>query len=108
MQRIRKNDQVMVITGRDRGKIGRVTVVYPERDRILVEKVNVVKRHVKPTQKNPKGGIIEKEVSIHISNVMPVDQKSGKATRVGFRMEKGGKKIRFGKKTNESLEPKQK
>ncbi len=106
MARIRKNDQVMVTVGKDRGKVGRVLEILSERDRVVVEKVNVVKRHTRPTQKNPQGGIVEKEKSIHISNVMLLDPKSGQKTRVGFRKNDAGKKERFAKKSGQTLEAK--
>lgn len=103
MARIRKNDQVMVITGKDRGKVGRVIQMLAERDRVIVEKVNVVKRHTKPTQKNPQGGIVEKELSIHLSNVMLLDPKSGERTRVGSKKSGDGKKVRISKKSGEAI-----
>jgi large subunit ribosomal protein L24 len=106
MAKIRKNDQVMVITGKDRGKVGRVIRILGERNRVIVEKVNMVKRHTKPTQKNPQGGVVEKELSIHLSNVMILDPKSGKKSRVGFKIQKDGTKIRFSKKSGEALEAK--
>jgi large subunit ribosomal protein L24 len=102
MAKIRKNDQVMVITGKDRGKVGRVIRILGDKNRVIVEKVNVVKRHTKPTQKNPQGGVVEKELSIHLSNVMVLDPKSGKGSRVGFKIQ-GGDKIRIAKKSGEAL-----
>ena len=102
---IRKNDQVVVLAGKDRGKTGRVLKVLHEKDRVLVEKVGMVKRHSKPTAKNRAGGIAEKESSIHISNVMLLDPKSGKGTRVGFQT-KDGKKVRVAKKSGEVIEAK--
>jgi large subunit ribosomal protein L24 len=100
--RIRKDDQVVVTSGKDRGKLGRVMQLFPNEGRALVEKVNVVKRHSKPSAKNRQGGIIEKEASIHLSNLMLVDPKDGKKTRVGIRVE-NGKKIRFSKRSNEQI-----
>lgn len=102
MARVRKNDSVMVITGKDRGKIGKVLEVLKGGERVVVEKINTVKRHTKPTQKNPQGGIVEKELSIHASNVMPLDPKSGERTRVGYRVE-GKNKLRVSKKSGEVL-----
>ena len=81
MQRVRKNDQVVVIAGKDRGTRGRVLKILRDRDRVIVEGVNRVKRHQKPTQKNAQGGIIEKEGTIHISNVALFDDKLGRGTR---------------------------
>ena len=106
MPKVRKNDQVIVISGKDRGKIGRVTQLVPGGKRIIVEKVNLVKRHTKPTQKNPQGGIVEKELSIHASNVMLVDPKSGERTRVGYKRQDDGKKVRVSKKSGEVIEAK--
>jgi large subunit ribosomal protein L24 len=82
---IKKNDNVMVIAGNARGKTGKVLKVYPERDRVIVEGVNIIKRHTRPNQKNPQGGIIQKEAPIHVSNVMVIDPKSNKVTRVGMK-----------------------
>ncbi|MCP5468509.1 MAG: 50S ribosomal protein L24 [Deltaproteobacteria bacterium] len=100
---IRKNDQVVVITGKNKGQHGRILKVIPEKSRVIVEKVNMVKKHTKPTQNNPRGGIVEREASIHISNVMLLDPKSNKPTRVGVRIEKDGKKVRYSKKSGEVI-----
>lgn len=81
--KIRKNDQVVVISGDYRRTRGRVLKVFPDKQRIIVEGVNLIKRHTRPTQRNPQGGIVEKEASIHISNVMLLDPKQGVPTRVG-------------------------
>ena len=98
LKRIRKNDDVIVIAGRDRGKRGRVTLVDAERNRVVVEGVNLVKRHTKPNpQKQVQGGIVEQEASIHASNVMLVDPASGKRTRVGSRVE-GDRKVRVSRR----------
>ena len=99
LKRIRKNDEVIVIAGRDRGKRGRVTLVDAERNRVVVEGVNLVKRHTKPNpQKQVQGGIVEQEASIHASNVMLVDPASGKRTRVGMRTESDGRKVRVSRR----------
>jgi large subunit ribosomal protein L24 len=93
--KIRKNDNVMVIAGNDRGKTGKVLKVFPQLSRIIVEGINIRKRHSKPTQKKPQGGITEKEAPIHISNVMILDPKTNEPTRIGSRIildEKTGKK----------------
>jgi large subunit ribosomal protein L24 len=82
---IKKNDNVMVIAGNARGKTGKVLKVYPHRDRVIVEGVNIIKRHTRPNQKNPQGGIIQKEAPIHVSNVMIIDPKSNQVTRVGMK-----------------------
>ncbi len=81
--KIRKNDNVMVISGNDKGKSGRVLKVFPSDSKVIIEGINLRKRHTKPNQKNPQGGILEKEAPIHISNVMFVDPKSNQPTRLG-------------------------
>ena len=91
--KIKKKDTVIVITGNDKGKIGQVLEVYPETNRILVEQVNIRKKHQKPNQKNQTGGIIEKELPIHYSNVMLLDGKE--PTRIGYRTDSKGKKERY-------------
>ena len=93
--KIRKNDMVMIIAGNDRGKTGKVLKVFPKKYRVIVEGINLRKRHTKPNQRNPQGGILEKEASIHASNVMILDPKSNEPTRIGSRIildEKTGKK----------------
>ncbi|MGH7497046.1 MAG: 50S ribosomal protein L24 [bacterium] len=82
--RIRRNDQVIVISGDDRGKKGRVLKVLGEKQRVIVEGVNLIKRHTRPSQRNPQGGIVEKEAPIHASNVMLLDPRQGVPTRVGI------------------------
>ncbi|MEX2415407.1 MAG: 50S ribosomal protein L24 [Paenibacillaceae bacterium] len=94
---VKKDDTVIVITGKDKGKKGRVIAAYPRENRVLVEGVNMVKKHAKPTQANPQGGILNQEAPLHVSNVMPVDPKSGKPTRVGNKVLDNGKKIRIAK-----------
>jgi large subunit ribosomal protein L24 len=84
--KIHKNDMVMVIAGNARGKSGKVLKVYPEKDRLIVEGVNIIKRHTRPNQRNPQGGIVQRESPIHASNVMLLDPKSGKITRVGSKV----------------------
>jgi large subunit ribosomal protein L24 len=93
--KIRKNDNVKVISGNDRGKTGKVLKVFPKESRIIVEGINLRKKHMKPTQRNPQGGIQEKEAAIHVSNVMILDPKSNEPTRIGSKIildEKTGKK----------------
>lgn len=95
--KIRKNDNVMVIAGNDRGKTGKVLKVFRKDNRVIVEGINLRKRHTKPSQSNPQGGILEKESPIHFSNVMLMDPKSSKPTRLGSQIildEKTGKKKR--------------
>ncbi|CAH8773202.1 50S ribosomal protein L24 [Paenibacillus dendritiformis] len=95
---VKKDDTVIVITGKDKGKKGRVIAAYPRENRVLVEGVNMVKKHQKPNAANPQGGIIEQEAPIHASNVMHVDPKSGKVTRIGYKVE-NGKKVRVAKRS---------
>ena len=95
--RIKKDDQVVVISGKDKGTRGRVLLVQREFDRVLVEGVNKVKRHTKPTPKNPSGGIIEREQPIQLSKVMPIDPTTDKPTRVRFQVGEKGEKIRLAK-----------
>ena len=99
--KIKKGDTVQVTTGNDAGKTGRVIKVYLDKDRIIVEGVNIVKKHARPTQDNPQGGIMDKEASIHISNIMLV--VGGKPTRVGFKSLENGKKVKFAKSTGEVI-----
>ena len=82
--KIRKNDTVIVIAGNAKGKTGKVLKMYPEKSRLIVEGVNIIKRHSRPSQRNPQGGITQKEASIHISNVMVLDPKTSKPTRIGM------------------------
>jgi large subunit ribosomal protein L24 len=89
MDRVRKGDMVVVIAGKDKGKRGKVLRILTKIDRVVVERVAMVKRHTKPSQRNPQGGILEKEGSVHISNVMPVDPGSDKATRVKVKNDDG-------------------
>lgn len=101
--RIKKGDDVIVISGRDKGKKGSVLRVFPKERRVLVQGVNMVKRHTQPTAAGP-GGIIEKEAALHISNVACVDPKSGASTRVGYRRLDDGRKVRFAKRSGEVLD----
>ena len=100
---IRRNDEVIVITGKDKGKRGKVLSMLTKRDRAVVEKVNMIKRHMKPTQKMPNGGILEKEASIHVSNLMIFCSKCGKGVRVSAKVSKDGKKQRMCKKCGVTL-----
>jgi len=95
--RLRKGDQVVVISGKDKGKKGKVARLFVEDDKVIVEGVNLVKRHMRPTQKSPQGGILEKEAPLHVSKVMPVDPDTGKGTRVKFKTDDKGNKIRIAK-----------
>ena len=99
--KIKKGDTVQLITGNDVGKSGRVIKVYPEKEKISVEGLNMVKKHASPTQENPQGGIMEKEAAVHISNVMILS--GGKPTRVGYKILDDGKKVKFAKKSGEVI-----
>ena len=101
--RIKKGDRVMVITGRDRGRQGEVLRVLRKEDRLVVQGVNMVKRHQRPSAGHP-GGIVDKEASIHISNVAHIDPGSGKPTRVGYRMLDDGRKVRFARRSGEIID----
>ncbi|WP_394239251.1 50S ribosomal protein L24 [Niallia oryzisoli] len=100
---VKKGDKVMVISGKDKGKTGVILAAFPKKDRVLVEGVNIVKKHSKPSQMNPQGGIFNQEAPIHVSNVMPIDPKSGEPTRVGIK-EVNGKNVRYAKKSGEVLD----
>ena len=100
---VKKNDLVIVTTGKDKGKTGKILRIAKKKDRLIVEKVNMVKRHVKPSQKT-KGGIMEKESLIHISNVMIFCEKCSKPVKVGKKILEDGNKVRFCKKCNEVID----
>ncbi|MDV6377363.1 50S ribosomal protein L24 [Sporosarcina sp. GW1-11] len=100
---VKKGDKVMVISGKDKGKTGVILTAYPKKDRVLVEGINIVKKHTKPNQENPQGGIVSQEAAIHVSNVMVIDPKTGEPTRVGYKVE-DGKKVRIAKKSGEALD----
>jgi large subunit ribosomal protein L24 len=98
MLRIKKNDMVMVIAGKDKGKTGKVLHIFPENSKAVVENINTVKKAQRPTQQNPKGGLIDIEAPIHLSNLMLVDKKTNKPTRFSVKVLKDGSKTRVGKK----------
>ena len=100
---IKKNDTVVVLAGEDKGKTGKALKVLVEKNRALVEGVNMVSKSTKPSAKNPQGGIVKQEAPIHISNLSLVDPKSGKATRVGIKVTEDGKKVRIAKKSGEEI-----
>jgi large subunit ribosomal protein L24 len=102
--KIRKGDTVKVISGNDNGKIGKVLKTFPEVNRIIVEGVNLVKRSTRPSQKNRKGGIVEKEDTVNVSNVMLFDTRSNAPTRVGYKLLNDGTKVRINKKSGEIIE----
>jgi len=99
--KIRKGDRVVVLTGKDKGRQGQVSKVFPKESRVLVDGLNMVQRHTRPSQGDPQGGIKNKEAPLHVSNVAIVDSK-GKPTRVGFRVD-GDKKVRIAKTTGEVI-----
>jgi large subunit ribosomal protein L24 len=101
---VRKGDTVIVVAGKERGKKGKVLRVLPEKGRVVVERINMIKKHQRPTQKIRQGGIIEREGAIHLSNVMLVDPGSNKATRVGMRALSDGKKVRVARRSGEMLD----
>ncbi len=102
--RIKKGDDVIVLAGREKGRRGKVLRVLPRESRVLVQGVNMVRRHTRPSQANPQGGIVEKEAPLHISNVAHVDPGDGKPTRVGYRFLEDGKKVRFAKRSGEVID----
>ncbi|MDA8089929.1 MAG: 50S ribosomal protein L24 [Nitrospiraceae bacterium] len=101
---IRKDDTVQVLAGKERGKKGRVLVVHTDKDKVIVEKINIIKRHTKPSRSNEQGGIIEKEGPLHISNVMLVCPKCGARSRTAIQEAAGGKKHRVCKKCKEVID----
>jgi large subunit ribosomal protein L24 len=101
--KIKKGDKVVVITGRDKGKTGEVKQVLPAESRVIVDGVNMVKRHTAPSAGNA-GGIVEKEASIHISNIAYVDPKTDKPTRVGYKTLEDGRKVRYAKRSGEIID----
>lgn len=103
---LRTGDKVIVIAGRAKGKTGKLLKIFHDSNRALVEKVNMVKKNSKPTQKNPQGGIIEKEASIHLSNLMLYSDSKGKGSRFGIKSLKDGRRVRFLKKTDEMVDKK--
>jgi large subunit ribosomal protein L24 len=102
--KIRKNDKVIVLVGKETGKIGTVLKVDSEKERVIVEKINMMKRHARPSAQTAQGGIIEKEAAIHISNVMLVCNKCTEPTRISMRMLEDGAKIRVCTKCGESMD----
>ncbi|EHF2799803.1 50S ribosomal protein L24 [Listeria monocytogenes] len=100
---VKKGDKVKVITGKDKGKSGKVLAAFPKKDRVLIEGINMVKKHTKPSNVNPQSGILNVEAPIHVSNVMLLDPKTGEPTRVGYEV-KGDKKVRVAKKSGEVID----
>ncbi len=101
--RIKKGDMVVVTKGRSKGKRGKVLKVLPKKQRVIVEKVNLIKKHTKPSQAHPQGGIVEMEGSLSLSNVMLVDPKTNRGTRVGFKVLDDGKKVKVARGSGETI-----
>lgn len=101
--KIRKGDRVQVLTGKDKGKEGVVSRVYPDRNRVLVDGVNVARRHQKPRTMNEPGGIIDKDLPIHVSNVALLSPRDGRPTRVGYKINDDGTKVRVCRRTGAEL-----
>jgi large subunit ribosomal protein L24 len=101
--KIKKGDRVVVLAGKDKGKVGEVIQVMPKASRVIVSGVNMVKRHTAPSQVNA-GGIVEKEAALHVSNIAHVDPKDGKPTRVGFKVIEGDRKVRYAKRSGEVID----
>lgn len=100
---VKKGDKVKVLSGESRGQTGTIIEMLPEKNKALVEGINVIKKHEKPSASNPQGGIIEKEAPIHLSNLMLVDPASGDATRIGRKKDENGKLVRYSKKSQEII-----
>ena len=101
--RVKTGDTVIVIAGKENGKKGKIIAAYPKKNRVVIEGINQVKRHTKPTQNNPQGGIVTKEAAIHVSNVMLVDPESGKPTRVKMVQQADGTKVRTAVKSGKAI-----
>ncbi len=101
---LKKDDVVMVIAGKEKGKSGRILKLLPKKNRVIVEKVNLIKRHTKPTRQMPQGGVLEKEGSIHVSNVMIICHRCNVPVRIGKRIMEDGSKVRVCKKCGEVLD----
>jgi large subunit ribosomal protein L24 len=104
MQRVKKGDTVVVVAGKNKGKSGEVLRVLPKADKVLVAGVNVVTKHVKPSQQNPQGGRVQREAPIHISNVMVADPQDGKPTRVRVNVLNDGRKVRIAVRSGEQID----
>jgi large subunit ribosomal protein L24 len=104
LRRLRKDDTVMVIAGRERGKTGKVLRLLPKKDRVLIERVNLIKRHTKPRGVQQPGGIVEREAAVHASNVLPVCGRCNKPTRVGCRRLDSGRAVRICRRCGEQMD----
>lgn len=101
---VKTGDTVLVISGNEKGKKGKILKMLTDKQRAIVEGLNIVKKHVKPSAQNPQGGIVEKEAGIHISNLMLIDPKTGEPTRIGRKLNEKGKLQRYSKKTKEFIQ----
>jgi large subunit ribosomal protein L24 len=101
--KLKKGDKVIVVAGKNKGNTGEIIKVYPSKSRVMVRGINIVKRHTKPTQNNA-GGIVEKEGTIHISNIAYLDEKENKPSRLGFKILEDGRKVRMSKKSGEVID----
>lgn len=104
MERVRKGDTVVIVAGKNKGSSGEVLRVFPDADKVLVQGINVITKHVKPSQQNPQGGRIQREAPIHISNVMVADPRDGKPTRVRFNVLADGRKVRVSVRSGEQID----
>jgi large subunit ribosomal protein L24 len=102
--RIRKGDKVVVLAGKDKGRTGEVIKSIPDENRVVVSGVNIIARHTRPSQADPQGGIKRREAAIHVSNVAHVAPRDGKATRIGFKTDAKGRKVRFAKRSGENID----
>ena len=102
--RLKKGDMVQIVSGENKGQAGKILKVFPGKGRAYVEGKNLVKRHTKPNQKNQQGGIVEKEASIHLSNLMIRCEKTEKPTRIGIKILEGGRKARYSKRSKELID----
>ena len=101
---VKNGDKVVVIAGKDKSKSGTVIQVFPKESRVIVQGVNIVKRHTKPNAANPEGGILEKEAPIHVSNIALTDPSTGSPTRIGYKILEDGTKVRYAKKSGETID----
>ena len=104
--KFKKNDKVKVIAGKDKGKVSEIINFIPKSNKVILNGINLVKRHTKPNKLNPEGGIVQKEMPIHISNIMHIDPKTNSAVKIGFKFLEDGKKVRYLKKTGELIDNK--
>ena len=104
MQRVRKGDEIVVTAGKDKGRKGKVLTVSPAADRVVVEGINIVTKHIKPKREHERGQRVTQEAALHLSNVMLVDPKTGEPTRVGVKTLEDGRRVRFAKKSGEQID----